>query len=62
MRVEATKFSGRTTKFLVGSTQIFGSADQKFGCLNPHYFLVGLNKNEGQPDQNFFQPNQIAQM
>ena len=23
-----------------GSDQNFGCADQKFGCLNPHHFLV----------------------
>ena len=38
----------------------FGRADQKFGCLNPHHFLVGLTKNQGPLDQNFGQPNQIA--
>ena len=35
------------------------SADQKFGCLNPHHLLVAdLMKNKGSPDQNFGQLNQ----
>ena len=41
-------------------SQKFRSAGQKFGCPNPHHFLVGLIKNEGQPDENFGQPNQIT--
>ena len=72
MRIEANKVLVSTTKFLVGATKFLVSvtkflvnttkihrADQKFGCLNPHHFLVGLIKNEGQSDQNFGQPNQI---
>ena len=40
------------TKNLVGSpNQNFGSAEQKFNCLNPYHFLVGLTKNEGQLDR-----------
>ena len=35
-------------------------ADQKFSWLNPHYFLFGLTKNEGQSNQNVNQSNQIA--
>ena len=45
---------------IVRAHQKFSSADQKFGCLNPHHFLVGLTKNEGRQDQNFGHPNQIA--
>ena len=57
--MDAHRFGGSDQKF--GSpNQKFRSADQKFGCLNAHNFLVGLAKNEGQPDQNFSQPNQIA--
>ena len=51
------KFLVGVTKFLVNTTgsanQKFRSADQKFSCLNPHHFLVGLTKNEGQPNRNF---------
>ena len=48
-----------TKKNLVASTKNFGSPKQKFGCHNPHHFLIGLTKNEGSPDQNLrlTQPN-----
>ena len=37
------------------------SPEHKFGCLNPHHLLVGFGcKNEGSPDQNFVQLNEIA--
>ena len=57
--VSTTKFGCAGQKF-GSSNQKFRNAGQNFGCLNPHYFLIGLTKNEGQPDQNFGQPNQIA--
>ena len=54
MRLKAIKFLVSTIKF-DSSDQKFGrpnqnvgSADQKFGCLKPHHFLVGVTKNEGQ--------------
>ena len=59
MRGEVTKLLVEPIKFLVSATKFgspnekFRSADQKFGCLKLHQFLVGLTKNEGQPDQNF---------
>ena len=31
---------------LVAEHTKFGSDDQKFGCLNPHHFLVGVIKIE----------------
>ena len=73
MRVEATKFLASTTKILVGATKFlvtvtnflvsttkFESTDKKFVCLNPDNSLVGLTKNDRQPDQNFRKPNQMA--
>ena len=39
--------------------QKFRSADQNFDCFNPHHFLVGVTKNEGQSDQYFGLPNHI---
>ena len=39
---------------------LFSSADQNFGCLNSHHFLIGLTKHEGQLNQNFGQFNQIS--
>ena len=51
--VSTTKFDCADQKF--GSpNQHFGSAEQKFGYLNPHHFLAGLTKNEGQEST---QPN-----
>ena len=65
--VGATKFLVSFTKFLVSTTnfksadQKFGSpnrkfhcTDQKFGCLNPHHFLAGVTKNEGQSYKKFW--------
>ena len=50
-----------------GSNLFKCSVDKKFGCLNPHHLLVGQTKNKGPPDKNvgqlnknFGQPNQIA--
>ena len=67
MKAEATKFLISAIKFCSADQKIgnadqkfgslnqnFGSADQKFDCLNPHYFLAGLTKNEGQSDQLTF--------
>ena len=50
-----------STFFGCTADQKFGSTDQKFGCLNPHHFLVGLTKNQGPPDPNFDYPIQIAE-
>ena len=37
--------------FECSTDQKFCSTDQKFCCLNPHHFLFGLTKNEGQLNQ-----------
>ena len=60
MRVEASQSFGQRYQFFGQHYTKFDSADQKFGCLNFHHFLVVVTKNEGQPDKNFVQPNQIA--
>ena len=62
MRVEATKFLFSAAKFCSADqkgspNQKFRNANQNFGCLNPHNFLVGPTNNRCQPDQNFGQTN-----
>ena len=59
--MEDSDFFERSADQRFGSSnQKFDTADQKFGCLNPYHLLIGLTKNEGPPNQNFGQANQIA--
>ena len=46
--ISAIKFGSADQKIGNG-VQKLGSADQKFVCLKPHHFLVGLTKNGGSP-------------